>query len=224
MKRHSPEKQANVKDVDMTEMELTAQAATAAGPVAGAAAASPAVPQEFYDAAAAIEVETGGEDGAETTQETEKEPGEVGDDEEEGEDEDGGSEVSQDLTTHYHHVTDLQSGLDQSWLVVLWSYQDNKLQSHYRWEAFEQWNKVNEKAAEVNAELVKRGQPTLPPTKMFPQVYDHLSTMGLGILTDTERETGYGDPDLKDRLMQCLKEWDRESRQVARDKKAANAK
>ncbi len=91
-------------------------------------------------------------------------------------------------------------------------------------EAFEHWNRINEKAAEVNAELEKREQLTLSPAKMFPQVWDHLSGMGLGILTDTERETGYGDPDLQDQLMQSLKEWDKESKQAAKEKKAANQK
>ncbi len=160
------------------------------------------------------------EDEAEKTQETEREPGQLEDDEEEDED----SVTSQDLTTHYHDIIDLQSGLDNAWATVLWSFQDNELQSRYRWEAFEQWNKINEKAAEVNAELVKRGQLALPPAKMFTQVYHHLSTMGLGILMDTEYETGYGDHDLKDRLMQSLKECDRESRKIARDQKAANNK
>ncbi len=54
--RAPPEKSVGVEDVEMTETELTAQAADTAAPAAGAAAA-PLVPQAFMDAAAALEAE-----------------------------------------------------------------------------------------------------------------------------------------------------------------------
>ncbi len=79
-------------------------------------------------AVAAIEVETDGEEEAEETEE--REPGELGDDEGD-EDDDGDSEVSLDLTTHYHQVVDTQSGLDAQWLVILWSYWNDDIQAHY---------------------------------------------------------------------------------------------
>ncbi len=48
--------------------------------------------------------------------------------------------------------------------------------------------------------------------------------MGLAILMDTVIDTGYADADLKTRLMQSIKEWDKESKQAAKEKKAAAAK
>ncbi len=128
------------------------------------------------------------------------------------------------ITTHYHDIVDTQSGLDNVWLTVLWSFANDLLQSRYWWEAFEQWNKINEKAAEVNAELEKRGQLPLLPAKMFLQVYSHLASMGLGILTMEEYETGYGDSNLKEQLNRSIAEYDKESREVAREKQAANKK
>ncbi len=220
-----PENQAGVEDVEMTEIELTMQAAATAAPAAGAAAVPP-MPQEFIDAAAAIKVERVEEEEEGElvdTQETEQGPGGLGPDGAEGDSEDGGSEA-EDLTTQYHHVIDTVSGLDNAWLSILKSYQDDDLQSRYRWEAFEQWNKLNKKAVEINAELAKRGQPPLPPAKMFLQVYEHLSSMGLGILSDREHETGCANPDLLDQLMQSLKDHDRESKRVANEKKVANVK
>ncbi len=154
-----PEKQANVEDVELTEMEPTAQAAAVAAPAAGAAAAPPPVPQASLDAAVAIEVEKVEEEEEGElvdTQETEKEPEELGPEGEEGDSEDGGSEVG-DLTTQCHHIIDTVSGLDNAWVTVLRSYQDDDFQSRYRWEGFEQWNKLNEKAVKINAELAKRG-------------------------------------------------------------------
>ncbi len=59
---------------------------------------------------------------------------------------------------------------------------------------------------------------------MFPQVYEHLSTMGMNILTDHERETGYADSDLDDRMKQSLVDYDRESRRDAQKKRAEQTK
>ncbi len=201
-----PEKAAGVEDVEMTEAELTARAAAAAVPSTGAAAA-PSVPPGSADAAAAIEVEVEEEEDGELeeTQETARVTGDYEDDSEASE--------TKDLTTQYHHIISTVAGLDSAWLTVLKSYDaDNVLQTRYRWEAFEQWHKLNDKATEINAELATRGQQPLPPAKMFPQVYEHLSTMGMNVLTDWERETGYADADLDDRAKQSFVDHEKESR------------
>ncbi len=80
------------------------------------------------------------------------------------------------------------------------------------------------KATEVNAELARRNLPPLPPAKMFPKLYDYLSAMGMNILTDRERETGYTDDDLEDRRRQSVREHEAESRRDAQEKKAEQTK
>ncbi len=70
---------------------------------------------------------------------------------------------------------------------------------------------MNVKAAEVNAELARGNQQPLPPAKMFPQMYEHLSSMGMNVLTDRERETGYANDDLEDRAMQSFCDFEAES-------------
>ncbi len=83
---------------------------------------------------------------------------------------------------------------------------------------------MNNKAQTVNEELVKRGKKPLLPSQMFPMVFQHLKLMGMNVLTQTELDTSYGDPDLRDRLNSCIKDWDMESRQVAKERKAAAEK
>ncbi len=59
---------------------------------------------------------------------------------------------------------------------------------------------------------------------MFPQVWDHLVGMGLGILMETELDTGYANDDLKTHMNQAIRDWDKELKQAAKEKKAAAAK
>ncbi len=102
--------------------QLTAWAAATAVPAGGGAAVA-LVPQEGVDAAAAIGVEEEENGELEETQETERVTGEYEDD----------SEVSEieDLTTRYHHVISTVSGLDDAWLTILKSYEDDHLQTRY---------------------------------------------------------------------------------------------
>ncbi len=183
----------------MAETEPTTEVAATAAPAAGAEAAAAAVPPAGQEALAVIEVDE--EEEVEETQEPQaREDGELIDDEEEEEDEE--SETSMDLTTHYHQVADSQSALDDQWLLILWSYQNEEIQARYQMDVLGYWTKVNDKAKEVNAELEKRGKQTLLPAKMFLHVWEHLNGMGMGVLTETELDTGYADDDLKTRLNQ----------------------
>ncbi len=217
-KEAGPEKQAQVEDTEMAETEPTAEAAAAAAPAAGAEAAAAAVPPARQEAVAVIEVE----EEVEETQETEaREDGELGDDEDEEEEE---SETSEDLATHYHQVTDSQAALNDQWLLVLWSYQNEEVQAHHQMEGLEYWTKANDKAKAVNVELQKRGKQTLPPAKMFPRVFQHLAGMGMEVLSQNELDTGYADDDLGARLNQSVRDWDKESKWDAKEKRLATEK
>ncbi len=52
-------------------------------------------------------------------------------------------EESEDLITHYFHVTESQSHYDDNWLTVLWSFQDHEILLRYRMEALEYWEKMS---------------------------------------------------------------------------------
>ncbi len=73
-------------------------------------------------------------------------------------------------------------------------------------DGFEYWNKMNNKAQAVNEELQARGKKPLLPSKMFPRLFEHLKLMGVNVLTQTELDSSYGDPDLKDRLASCIRD------------------
>ncbi len=88
-------------------------------------------------------------------------------------------------------------------------------------EGLEYWVKMNNKAQAVNEELQARGQKTLPPQMMFLKLFEHLKLMGMNVLTQNELDTGCGDPDIKNRLAQCIIEWDIESKKAAKEKRAA---
>ncbi len=205
-----PEKAAGVEDIEMADMRPTAQAAAAAVPAAGAAA----VLLGFAEAAAAIKVDVAEEEDEELV-ETQATTGATGDDEEDSE-----SSEAEELTTRYHPVISSVAGLDGSWLTVLKSYDvETVLPTRYRNEAFEQWHKVNDKAVEINAELAARNLPPLLPTRMFPQVYAHLSNIGMNMLTDREHETGHADDDLEDRVRQSAQDHEAELRRDAQERK-----
>ncbi len=90
-------------------------------------------------------------------------------------------------------------------------------------EGLEYWDKMNDKAQAINKDLQAMGKKPLPPLWVFPRLLEHLKLMGMNVLTQAELDTGYGDPDqlIKDRLSQCIKDWDMESKRVAKEKKAA---
>ncbi len=71
---------------------------------------------------------------------------------------------------------------------------------------------------------MKRGKQTLPPSEMFPKVFQHLSLMGMELLMQTELDTGYADDDLADRLNKSIRDWDMESKQMAKEKRIAAEK
>ncbi len=169
-----------------------------------------AAPAAGAEAAAAIEVEE--------VEEGEVEPDADADNELE---EDEEEEDSDDLITHYFHITEGQSHNDNNWLTVLWSFQDAELPVHYQMEGLEHWVRMNDKAQAVNEDLQSRGKKTLPPSLMFPNLFEHLKLMGMNVLTQNELDTGCGDPDIKDHLTLCIKEWDIESKKAAKEKKAA---
>ncbi len=64
----------------------------------------------------------------------------------------------------------------------------------------------------------------LPPAKMFPLMYDHLSNMAMNVLTDQEHETGYADDDLEAWMMRSFHEYEAELRRDAQEKRAEQAK
>ncbi len=183
------EKQAEVEGAEMPE-------------------ASPAAAKAAAEAEAMIEVEEVKEVDPDVEANNECEL------EEEEEEED-----SDDLTPHYFHVAEGQSHNDENWLTVLWLFQDSELPVQYRMEGLGYWDKVNNKAQTINEDLQARGKKTMPPSWMFPKLFEHLKLMGMNVLTKTELNSGYGDPDLNDRLASCIKDWDVESKQAAREKR-----
>ncbi len=91
-------------------------------------------------------------------------------------------------------------------------------------EGLEYWTKASNKAQAVDEELLKRGKQTLLPAKMFPRVFQHLAGMGMEVLMQMELDTGYADDDLAARLNQSIRDWDKESKQAAKEKRIATEK
>ncbi len=113
-------------------------------------------------------------------------------------------EESEDLITHCFHITEGQSHYDDYWLTVSWSFQGNEIPVHYRMEALECWDKMNNGAQAINEDLLARGKKPLLPSWMHPRLFEHMKLMGMDVLTQVEIDTGYADPDhpIKDCLSQ----------------------
>ncbi len=135
-------------------------------------------------------------------------------------------EKSEDLITHYFHVTESQSHYDENWLTVLWLYQDHEQPLRYRLEALKYWEKANEHAQVVNGELLARGKKPVPASWMYSRLFEHMKAMGMDVLTQIEIDSGYTDPNhpIKDRISQCIKDLDVETKKVAKEKKEAYEK
>ncbi len=58
---------------------------------------------------------------------------------------------------------------------------------------------------------------------MYPRLFEHMKLMGMDVLTQVKIDSSYANPNypIKDRVSQCIKEWDVESKSVTKEKKAA---